>query len=85
MFENLGKYWYICFGFLGAVGLLWYQSKRDGSNTGLLGALRNNINRHEDPESPLYDPGMLGRQLRLIAIGLPLIALALLLAWFVQT
>jgi len=84
MFQYLGKYWYFCLILVAAVGTLLYQSLRGGRNIGLLSSLRRNINRHEDPESPLYDPGLLGRQLRLLVIGLPLIAFALFIVWFVQ-
>ena len=85
MFEYLGKYWYLCPVLVAAAASLWYQSRRGSGNTSLLNSLRNNINRHENPKSPLYDPGLLGRQLRLLVIGLPLIAVALFTAWFIQT
>ena len=84
MFQYLAKYWYFGFILVTAVGTLLYQSRRGGHSKGLLSSLRRNITRHEDPESPLYDPGLFGRQLRLLVIGLPLIAFALLIVWFIQ-
>jgi hypothetical protein len=45
--------------------------------------MRSLLSGHQyyDPQSPSYDPGLFGRQLRLLLIGLPLIGLAYLFVW----
>ena len=83
MIEHVGKYWFIYWGLFAGIALLWHQSRRGSASKGLLASLRKNIDRYQDPESPLYDPGLLGRQASLIFIGLALIAVALLSVWFI--
>ncbi|MCA9232937.1 MAG: hypothetical protein KDA57_19975, partial [Planctomycetales bacterium] len=80
----LSEYWYIIAAILGAFGLLRWQSWQKGGNESLGASLRKNINRHSDPKSALYDPGLFGRQFLILMIGLPLIAITLLIVWFVQ-
>ncbi|MCA9233684.1 MAG: hypothetical protein KDA57_23800, partial [Planctomycetales bacterium] len=69
---------------LGAVGLLRWQSRQRGDNESLGSSLRKNINRHSDPKSASYAPGLFGRQILILVIGLPLIAITLLIVWFIQ-
>ena len=84
MSEQLSEYWYVIAAILGAVGLLRWQARQRGGDDSLGSSFRKNIDRHSDPKSALYDPGLFGRQLMILMIGLPLIAITLLVVWLVQ-
>jgi hypothetical protein len=83
MIEFINKYWFFIFGAIGTAAFVWYRFKQTDDAKPVNERLRSLLrgNRYYDPASSSYDPGLFGRQIFLLLLGLPLIALALLIAW----
>jgi hypothetical protein len=71
-------------GIVASVGLVWFRFAQTDNTRPRADRLRSLLRgqRYVDPQSPSYDPGFFGRQVRLLLIGLPLIGFALLFVWF---
>ena len=81
--EHFREYWSAYWGIGAVVVLLAYRLRHTDSEKPLGERLRSLISvySYRDPDHPLHDPGLFGRQLRLLAIGLPLIGAALVVVW----
>ena len=83
MVEHISKYWYIYWGLFASTGLVWYRYKRTDRGKSARHRTRSLLAgaHYHDPESKTFSPGLFGRQLLLVCIGLALMAVALLVIW----
>ncbi len=83
LINHLQGYWWAYWAAFALALLLFVRFKRTDHSQSTVARVRSLLNGHRygDPTSPAYDPGLFGRQLRLLALGLPLIALALVIVW----
>lgn len=83
LINHLQGYWWAYWAAFASALLLFVRFKRTDRSKSPVARVRSLLSGHRygDPTSPAYDPGLFGRQLRLLALGLPLIALALVIVW----
>lgn len=83
MIEHISKYWYIYWGLFASAGFIWCRFKQADSNQSAGKRSRSLLAgaHYYDPESKTYSPGLFGRQLLLISMGLALVVAALLIVW----
>jgi hypothetical protein len=83
MIEHVKAYWWLYWGIAASTGLFWFLFRQTDKTKPRAERIRSLLagHRHSDRDSPSHDPGLFGRQIFLLAIGLPLIGLALLLVW----
>jgi len=83
MIGHIYEYWWAYWGIGVTSALFIYRFRRSDSKKSIGKRFRSagTISRYSDPDSPLHDPGLYGRQLLIVAIGIPLIGVALVLVW----
>jgi hypothetical protein len=83
MIEHLRTNWWLYWCIAASAVFIWFRFGRTDSTKSKADRMRLLLrgSRYDDPKSSSYDPGLFGRQVRLLLVGLPIIGFALLLVW----
>ena len=82
--NHLLDFWWLYVGAFGSALYFWHALRRRGGNEPLPRRLIFSASPKHDPKSPEYDPGLLGRQLVLVVVGLGVVALVQLVVWLIS-
>jgi hypothetical protein len=86
MLEHLRSYWWVYWAVLASIGIGWLRFARSDPELSRRDRFRSLLRGHRyyDRSNPAYDPGLPSRQGLLVFIGVPLVALALVISWAIE-